>query len=136
MTPQQVIEACEAVFAAHITDCSGFARAAAAELGIKLEGRANELIDQLSGAPWAILADGIAAKQKADEGYFVVAGLKDEPHGHIVVIVAGEIAHEKYPAAYWGSLKGAESAAKNRTINWAWTKADRDRVIYAAYLPT
>jgi hypothetical protein len=128
-----VIDACEAVFADHVGDCSGFVRAAAARLGIELTGLANELVDRIGSEPWTVLADGIEAKQKADEGHFVIGGLKDDPHGHVVVVVPGPLdpAHGKYPTAYWGSLKNPQSAAKNKTVNWAWTKADRDRVVYA-----
>lgn len=136
-TPQQqIINACEAEFQQHIADCSGFAKAVAGNLGISLTGMANDIVDQIQAAPWTLLADGIAAKAQADAGSFVIGGLKDTPHGHVVVVVQGPIdpAHQKYPTAYWGSIRGAQFAAKDKTVNWAWDAADRDRVIYA-YVP-
>ena len=136
-TPQQqIINVCEADFQQHIADCSGFAKAVAGDLGITLTGMANDIVDQIQAAPWTLLADGIAAKAQADAGFFVIGGLKDTPHGHVVVVVQGPIdpAHQKYPTAYWGSIRGAQFAAKNKTVNWAWDAADRDRVIYA-YVP-
>ena len=133
---QQIINACETEFPNHTTDCSGFAKAVASDLGIVLTGMANDIVDQIGAAPWTALTDGIDAKSKADLGNFVVGGLKDNPHGHVVVVVQGPIdaAHQKYPTAYWGSLKGAQFAAKDKTVNWAWDSTDRDNVIYA-YVP-
>jgi hypothetical protein len=133
-TPQQqIIRACEAQFQNHIADCSGFAKAVAAGLGINLTGMANDIVDQIQAAPWVLLADGAAAKAQADAGHFVIGGLKDNPHGHVVIVVQGPLdpSHGKYPTAYWGSIRGAQFAAKDKTVNWAWDSADRDRVIYA-----
>ncbi len=136
-TPQQqIIDTCEAEFQNHIADCSGFAKAVAADLGITLTGMANDIVDQIAAAPWTVLDDGIAAKKQADAGFFVIGGLKDTPHGHVVVVVQGPIdpTHGKYPTAYWGSIRGPQFAAKDKTVNWAWDAADRDDVVYA-YLP-
>lgn len=133
-TPQQtIINTCEADLDAHIADCSGFARAVASDLGITLTGMANDIVDQIQAGPWQPIADGIAAKASADAGNFVIGGLKDTPHGHVVVVVSGPIdpAHNKYPTAYWGSLKGAQFSGRNKTVNWAWDAAQRDQVIYA-----
>jgi hypothetical protein len=131
-TPQQrIINACEAEYQAHITDCSGFVKAVAKNLGIILYGLANDIVDQIGSAPWVTVTDGIQAKEKADLGYLVIGGLKDNPHGHVVVVVKGPLAHSKYPTAYWGSLRGSSSAGKDKTVNWAWNKNDRDKVIYA-----
>jgi hypothetical protein len=128
---QQIINACIAQYEQHIGDCSGFAKAVAAALGVPLEGMANDIVDQIQAAPWTALVDGIAAKNQADAGSFVIGGLKDNPHGHVVVVVQGPIdaAHQKYPTAYWGSLAG--KPGKDQTVNWAWDSADRDRVTYA-----
>jgi len=52
-----------------------------------------------------------------------------DPHGHVVVVVAGPLAHDAYPSAYWGRL--GSRGEKNKTINWAWRAEDRDRVSYA-----
>ena len=129
-TPQQkIIDRCEAQFDAHSHDCSGFLKAVASDLGIALTGMADDIVDEIQAAPWTVLADGVTAKAQADLGFFVVGGLKDTPHGHVVVVVQGPLVHEKYPTGYWGRL-GA-TGMKNTTINWAWNKTDRDRVTYA-----
>ena len=129
-TPQQtIINACQADFAAHKSDCSGFVKAVASDLGITLTGMANDIVDEIQTAPWTELADGVAAKAQADLGFFVVGGLKETPHGHVVVVVTGPLARGKYPTAYWGRLGGI--GMKNTTINWAWNAADRDHVTYA-----
>jgi hypothetical protein len=129
-TPQQtIIDACEANFDAYTSDCSGFLKAVASALGIQMTGMADDIVEEIQTAPWTRLPDGIAAKTQADQGFFVVGGLQDTPHGHVVVVVQGPLAHGLYPTAYWGRL-GA-TGMKNTTINWAWNAADRDRVTYA-----
>jgi hypothetical protein len=134
----RVKEACEACFDAQANDCSGFARAVANQLGAPLHGLANEIVDTIRGADdWTPLPDGIAAAQSAAAGKLVIGGLKGweqtrrDPHGHVVVVVAGPLAHDAYPSAYWGRLGGG--GAKNKTINWAWRAEDRDRVSYAEH---
>ena len=133
---QQIIDTCESEFDAHSNDCSGFAKAVAADLGLQLTGLADDICDQIQGADWNQLTDGVAAKQMADAGYFVIGGLKGadnvptQSHGHVVVVVSGPLAHGKYPSAYWGKLGSVGS--KNQTVNYAWNTASRDSVIYAA----
>jgi hypothetical protein len=56
------------------------------------------------------------------------------PEGHVVVVVPGPLAHGLYPTAYWGST-AAGIQKKNTTVNWAWKKEDRDKVLYAYYTP-
>jgi hypothetical protein len=46
------------------------------------------------------------------------------------VVVAGGLAHNKYPTGYWGRLGGA--GERNKTLNYAWKTVDRDKVTYAA----
>lgn len=137
--PDAVKDACEACFAANANDCSGFARAVASQVGVTLTGLANDIVDTLrGGGEWTQLDDGVAASQQATAGKFVVGGLRGDeqthpdPHGHVVVVVAGEpLAHGKYPFAYWGRLGGG--GMKDQTVNWAWRQEDRDNVTYAAH---
>ena len=136
--PDQVKDACEACFEAHADDCSGFARAVADQLGVPLSGLANDIIDTIRGGRgWVPLADGVDAAQAAKDGKFVIGGLKGSdqaarsPHGHVVVVVAGPLAHGAYPSAYWGRLGGG--GRMDMTVNWAWNAADRDRVFYAGH---
>ena len=140
--PDRVQDACEACFAAHADDCSGFARAVAQQLGVPLNGLANDIVDTISNSPqWTVLDDGVAAAQQAAAGKLVIGGLRGDeqanpdPHGHVVVVVATppgqQLARGEYPFAYWGRLGGG--GKENETINWAWTEADRDNVTYAAH---
>ncbi|SRR5260221_10437419 len=137
--PDAVKDACEACFAANANDCSGFARAVASQVGVTLTGLANDIVDTLrGGGEWTQLDDGVAASQQATAGKLVIGGLKGseqthpDPHGHGVVVVAGEpLAHGKYPFAHWGRLGGG--GMKDQTVNWAWRQEDRDNVTYAAH---
>ncbi len=136
--PISVRDACELCFPAHVGDCSGFARAVANELGVPLQGLANDIVDTLrAGGNWTPLTDGVAAQKAASAGKLVIGGLKGseqakpDVHGHIVVVVDGPLAHGAYPSAYWGSLGGAPG--RDKTINWAWTATDRDKVSYASH---
>jgi hypothetical protein len=134
----RVRDACEACFNANADDCSGFVRAVATQLGVDLEGQADQIVDTIRYANgWTRLPDGIAAAQNAAAGELVIAGLKGSEqakpdlHGHVVVVVAGPLADGQYPSAYWGRL--GSGGRKDRTINWAWKAEDRDRVSYAAH---
>ena len=133
---QRIIDQCEALWPQDSGDCSAFARDVCAALGVQLQGNADAIVDAMAGAEWVEVASGEEAKQLADAGQLVLAGLKSanhaptRQHGHVVVVVSGPLEHGKYPTAYWGSLGGV--GARYRGINWAWTGADRDRVTYAA----
>ncbi len=110
----------------------------AAALKIPLSGNADAIVARIKLGPWEALTDGLAAKNAADNGKFVIGGLaaaSHQPprdHGHVVVVVSGPLdsTHHRYPTAYWGSL--GSIGKENQTLNWAWREADRDRLIYAA----
>jgi hypothetical protein len=138
MAGDPVREACEAYFEAHKNDGTGFARAVASNFDVQLPGVADQIVETLRTGPgWTPLPNGIAAAQCAKEGKLVIGGLKGaeklhpDPHGHVVVVVAGPLGHDAYPSAYWGGHGG--TGARNKTINWAWTTEDRDQVSYVAY---
>jgi len=126
---KKIVSLCEQYWDANRKNCSGYVKAIASDLGIILTGQANNIVEQIQKAPWRVLKSGIEAKVQATNGMFVVAGLKADKHGHVVVVVPGALAHGKYPTAYWGSLGGVPK--KNTTLNWSWNKTDRDKVIYA-----
>lgn len=123
--------ACEKHWETYKSDCSGFVKAVASDLGLSLTGQANDLSDQIQKSPWLKLKDGAEAQQKAALGFFVLGALKATPNGHVVVVVPGELSGGKYPTAYWGSLGG--TGKKKTTINWSWTATDRDLVSYSYY---
>jgi hypothetical protein len=130
--------ACVKSFGAHQRDCAGFARAVAQAVGVTLQGNANEIADLLAAGTggWEVLADGPAAATAAQER-LVIGGLRGDQqahpdlHGHVVVVVPGPLNRDRYPTAWWGSLAG--QPGQDRTINWAWTADDRDKVVYAAH---
>jgi hypothetical protein len=124
----RVIAACESNWEAHKSDCSGFVKAVAGDLGLVMTGMANDIVDNIQLAPWKVVGSGPAASGMAQTG-FVVAGLKETGHGHVVVVVPGPLNRDKYPSAYWGRLGSV--GMKDTTINWAWNALDRDRVIYS-----
>lgn len=135
-TAQRIIDACEDVFDDNSEDCNKFAKAVATKFSVTLTGNADAIVDQIQGDGWTSLANGVEAKAKADDGWLVVGGLKGtdqnppNANGHVVIVVSGPLAQAKYPTAYWGQLGG--SGEKNKTVNFAWRQADRDKVIYAA----
>lgn len=132
--PNKVVLACERYWDIWKADCSGFTKAVAQDLGISLSGQANEIVDQIQKAPWLKLASGIEARDKADMGMFVIAGLKAAVNGHVAIVVPGPLAHGKYPTGYWGSLPPPHNpnkvGKKNTTLNYSWEKKDVDKVIY------
>lgn len=132
---KKIIDVCEDEWPANKGDCSGFVIDVAAALGVSLSGLADDIVDLVVGPGWTKLTDGKAAKQAADEGKFVIGGLKGNDqqtpsaHGHVVVVVSGPLAKDQYPTAYWGTLGGA--GEREKTINWAWKAVDRDNVRFA-----
>jgi hypothetical protein len=126
---EDVISICKSNWEAHKTNCSGFVKAVAEELGIFLFGQANDIVDYIA-ADWWPVENGIEARNWAEAGYLVIGGLQATGHGHVVVVTCGPLAHGKYPTAYWGRLGAVGEKAK--TINFAWNVTDRDKVRYFA----
>src|SRR5690242_13325958 len=112
-----VATACEAHWDAFFDDCSGFVKAVAQELGVTIDGQANDIVDAMQKFPWKFAASGADAALKASIGYLVLGGLKASGNGHVVVIVPGVVLDGKYPTAYWGSLNSV--GKKNTTINFS-----------------
>lgn len=130
------------VFAANIghsrANCSGYLKQIAGRLGVTLPNLlANGLIAYLSKAPgWSVLGhNATQASVLAAKGYFVVAGLEENPNGHVVVVVPGKLIHGS-PVGYWGSLRGEQFAGADKSLSWAWKRADLPKVIYFALPPS
>ncbi len=61
--------ACAACFPANRNDCSGFARAVAARVGVQLDGMANDIVNTIrASGNWRRLADGVEANTTAESG--------------------------------------------------------------------
>lgn len=134
----EVKNACVTRWDANREHCNYFVRAVAADFSIALDGDADAIAATISSPSWRQEPGGIAAAKAAAEGRLVIGGLTStelgSAHGHVVVVVAGEPEHGKYPRAYWTSQneairpKGKEGAG----INWSFNKSVRDKVRYAS----
>lgn len=121
-----VMEACEAEWNAWKHDCSGFVRAVAKRLGVQLIGNANTIIDTLTldtSCKNLGCTPGLAI-QAANQGRLVIAGLKDKPNGHVVVIVKSP--PRSLPVGYWGQL--GKVGQKNESISKSFRKEPLGRV--------
>src|SRR5664279_4261828 len=94
----KIANTCKNKFEANKGNCNIFAIAVAAEFDIVLSGIADDIVDEIQAAPWTRLTNGIEAKNKADDGWFVIGGLKvadtvpganraPVTHGHVVVVL-------------------------------------------------
>jgi hypothetical protein len=150
---QRVIDSCKSQrkVDANRKDCNKFASAVAGDFGVSLSGNADAILDQLakSGSGWTAIGagKGVEAEQAAADGKLVVAGLSTgdmgDDHGHIVVVVKGALAHNKYPTAYWGTINHTDTqgnetelsknGGKGVGLNWSFNKTDRDKVRYYSH---
>ena len=137
---QEVRNACETNFSANSNDCNKFLKAVSNSLGsnIPQDKDANGIVDFLeNGNGWTKLpvGNGSAAKQQADAGMFVVAGLRGPEHadhranGHVCVIVSGELDANGFPRGYWGSITPG-LAKKDSSIRKVWRAEDVVNVRY------
>lgn len=132
---EEIINACENNFEANKSDCNAFAKAVATVFGVTLTGNANAIVDQIQGAGWTVLANGIDAKAKADAGFLVIAGIKGADYtpprsnGHVAVVVLGPLVNVKHPTGYWGQLGGV--GKKNTGLNYSFNAASFDDVVFS-----
>jgi hypothetical protein len=107
--------------------------------GIAIVGTADELVDMFAalGTHWAAITrpDGIQATK---EGNIVVAGLKSSEHsdgrthGHVAVVVDGELYRGLYPKVWCGGgTQGRSNGSKS--VGEVWSRNDRDNVKYFRY---
>jgi len=141
--PQKVIDACNAAFTPiNKAHCNYFGKAVATALGDTTFGPsdlADDMVDDMQNSTdWKPLGDGVAAKNAADSGQLVIAGLRSGEHsparteGHIAVVLTGPLANSKYPTAAWGGADPHNPPQANSSINYAWNASDRDSVHYYA----
>jgi cell wall-associated NlpC family hydrolase len=134
MTSDDIVSACDANFAEHSKDCSGFVRAVTAALGYTLEGDADAIMDYIK-ENWVQSGSGAEAASFAGEGTLVIAGLRSDEHtparnhGHVAIVVPGDLYRDKYPLVWCGSLGSAQSQG-DKSVGEVWNKTDRDHVTY------
>jgi len=135
-----VIQYCKEEWPAHETACNFFAIAVATRLGVTLRGRADDIVDLIRGAGWTALADGVAARDAAMSGKFVIGGIKSTEfttprnEGHVAVVVSGPMnAGQWAPAGYWGSTDPdvAKSGGSGNPISLCFRKEDQAKITYA-----
>jgi hypothetical protein len=110
----QIIESCEKHLNAFRADCSGFARAVAADFGITLVGDANHLAEVLE-TRWLSASDAREAGRLAGQGKFVIAA-KAEPqgrHGHVAIIVKDPRCHTANIRSPIGAASAAPPAGRS-----------------------
>ncbi len=106
-TGKKILNLSQKHWPAHAMNCSGLVKAVANDLGIQLTGTANTIMDTVKSKPWIAVKDGITAKRMVEqEGYFVIAGKKENTHGHVVIIVPWAFRLErKKPNSLLGKLR-------------------------------
>ncbi|GBQ93920.1 hypothetical protein AA23498_1873 [Acetobacter nitrogenifigens DSM 23921 = NBRC 105050] len=126
-----IIAIAEKRWEAHKSDCSGFVRAVAKDLGVPMTGLANQLVDawRQDGMWTKLNHDHARASLLSAQGYLVVAGLQESGHGHVVIVIPGKSNHGD-AMGYWGRLGG--TGYKNKGLNFAWKRADLKNVEYFA----
>lgn len=139
--PEDIIRVCreKREIAANANDCHKFVEDVAAAFTVTLTGTADDIMAQIAGPGWMQHGnDGVAAAEAAAAGGLVIGGMTAQAlgsaHGHVVVVVDGELNRGKYPTAYWGSLNPniREDGGLGKTINFSFSTADRDKVVYAS----
>ena len=140
--PQDIIRICreKRAIPENANDCHKFVEAVAAALDVVLAGTADDILAQIAGPDWTQLGtDGVAAADAAAAGELVIGGMTaralGSAHGHVVVVVDGELNRGEYPTAYWGSLNPniRDDGARGTTLNFSFSRSDRDEVVYASH---
>lgn len=147
MNSDSILKVAEKSFEKNKTECNFYARAVAEKMKVPFpDGNADNIVQVLRTSPsWINLGKGKSkeATAKAEEGYFVVAGMggkdtkkgkenKDPKkiiHGHLAVVVKGEESGK--PLAYWGQHGGV--GKKKTKITWSFNKTDLENVEYFYY---
>ena len=150
---QQVINVCQASWAANQGDCSAFIKAVCAALVVPMSpGQADDIVqyfrDPANG--WEALKDGVdaagnvirkeeVAKERADAGKLVLAGMTaaelGDANGHVAVVISAALIfsvqnNNYYPVGYWGQLGGVGGA--NQCLSYSFGQGVIDQVTYAA----
>lgn len=81
---------------------------------------ANQIVDLVQTHPQWTEVEMENAQERANEGSLVIAGLKAEPHGHVVVLVPGKMK----VSGRWGMVPACANVGRTysigRGINWSF----------------
>jgi NlpC/P60 family len=106
MSSQDIVQICQSTFPQFFNDCSGFVRSVAQKCGIMVVGNANQIVEMhLSGKANFQTCNESYAREQAQAGNLVLAGLSANGHGHVVVVVDEPLEHG-HVFAYWGRYHG------------------------------
>lgn len=150
---ERVIESCknQRKVDANRKDCNKFATAVAGDFNVALSGNADAILAHLAdpNSGWTTIGagKGVEAEKAAADGKLVIAGLSSsdmgDAHGHVVVVVKGNLAHNKYPIAYWGTINHTDAqgnetdlsknGGKGVGLNYSFNRTDRDNVRYYSH---
>jgi hypothetical protein len=115
--------------------CNLFVIAVAREFGCPLAGSANDIVNNIK-KQFLEVESGAQSARWAAQGVLVVAGLhsseyvdKKTMHGHVAVVVPGDLYLGKYPKVWCGSIGTAQSEG-DQSVGEVWKNADRDKVHY------
>jgi hypothetical protein len=134
----KLIKACEDAYATNSSNCSGFLRAVCSSLNITIDqGDADSIIDFLEHN-WDELDGPAEAKAAVDDSKFVVAALSSSDsnkdpkptHGHVAVVVPGELYRKTYPKVYCGGMSPLGRSTGGKSVGEVWATVDRDDVSY------
>lgn len=137
---QLVIDTCKDAWPGKRDACNFFVIEVAKQLGITLEGIADEIVDEIKGVGWTRVADGVAARDASAAGKLVIAGIKSKDftqprnEGHVAVVVSGSMNPAGWaPAGYWGSTDPdvAKKGGGGSPISLCFRLEDKDKVVYA-----
>jgi hypothetical protein len=135
-----IIQYCREEWPANQNACNFFAIAVANHLGVKLSGRADQIVDQIRGAGWSALPGGPAARTAAMGGKLVIAGIKSgdftqpRDEGHVAIVVSGPMNGGGWaPAGYWGSTSPdiAKKGGSGNPISECFREEDSGKIVYA-----
>lgn len=110
------------------TYCNKFVSEVCTSIGFKdFDGMlANQIFDEIAkNVKWSEETNLERCQDLANNGTLIVAAIKNEPHGHVVVICPGKIKE----SGRWGKVPSCASVGKINTIgkgiNWAFSSSPR-----------
>lgn len=112
MSDERIMTVCRTIWQSRPDlhgDCGKYLRAVAEGLGYAVpDYRANGIVawlDDRKRNRWVKVPDGKVARELAQKGVFVIAGLHNTSgHGHVAVVVDGEFYRKVYPKVWAGGL--------------------------------